>query len=477
MKPCKWIVKLVLSCLLMIPAITLNAAELVYVPVEPCRLLDTRATIGAIDANTTESFVAYGNAGVLDSQGGNAAGCPNPKPGSTPVSIAANITAVGNQASGNGNLVAYPYGSTVPSSSLVNYRVGTNIANSSIIALCEDTSCLFDFNLQSNFASVPAIVDVQGYFYPKTMKNVITVSAENADFTNPIDAINSIPTTGPDAPSVTNPYLIQIGPGAYDLGSNQLVMREWVDIKGTGSREATILAGSVSSGVWDTDAALVLGENNSELTDLTIINNGGGNYSIGIYNYAGAPKMRRVKVRVSGGVVNVGIDNEAAAPTGFISNVNVGASGGSESYGIFNENMDANMQNVTANAQNGAQNAGIYNYFSSPTMRDVKARATGGNDCAGIVNDNATVVMNSVIAEASGCSGSTAGVYNDVNSSAIIRHSTLEGVVGLYNEPTGSATVSSSTVIGGAAGTTANNTCFYVDDSTNLLDANCLPFP
>lgn len=149
-----------------------KAIELVYVPVEPCRLLDTRATLGSIAANSTESFVAYGDMGELDSQGGNAGGCPNPKPGSTPVAIAANVTAVGNQASGNGNLVAYPYGSIVPSSSLVNYKVGTNIANAGIINLCEGASCLFDFNVQSNFSAVPAIVDVQGYFYPQQTGHV-----------------------------------------------------------------------------------------------------------------------------------------------------------------------------------------------------------------------------------------------------------------------------------------------------------------
>ena len=89
------------------------AADLVYVPVEPCRLVDTRATIGSIAADTSESFLAYGDAGDLSGQGGNAAGCPNPKPGSTPVSIAANVSAGGGcDERENGNLVAYRYGST-----------------------------------------------------------------------------------------------------------------------------------------------------------------------------------------------------------------------------------------------------------------------------------------------------------------------------------------------------------------------------
>ena len=53
---------------------------------------------------------------------------------------------------GNGNLVAYAFGDTAPTASLVNYKVGTNIANSSIIALCEGVTCTSDFTIQSNFA-------------------------------------------------------------------------------------------------------------------------------------------------------------------------------------------------------------------------------------------------------------------------------------------------------------------------------------
>ena len=143
--------------------------NLIYVPVEPCRLADTRQTIGSIPAGGNEDFLAYGDGTAIGGgQGGNSAGCAHPRTGSTPVAISANLTAVGNQASGNGNMVAYPFGDTAPTASLVNYKVGTNIANSSIIALCEGDTCTSHFTLQSNISAVPAIVDVQGYFYPAT---------------------------------------------------------------------------------------------------------------------------------------------------------------------------------------------------------------------------------------------------------------------------------------------------------------------
>jgi len=140
--------------------------ELVYVAVEPCRLADTRQTGGSIPANGTVDLVAYGDSTAISGQGGNPAGCAHPRTDTTPVAISANFTAVGNQASGNGNLVAYAFGETAPTASLVNYEVGTNIANSSIIALCEGAGCTSDFTVRSNNSAVPAIVDVQGYFYP-----------------------------------------------------------------------------------------------------------------------------------------------------------------------------------------------------------------------------------------------------------------------------------------------------------------------
>ena len=49
------------------------------------------------------------------------------------------------------------------------------------------------------------------------LANIITVAKNNGDFTNPIDAMNSIS----DA-SETNPYLIVIAPGVYDIGTEYL---------------------------------------------------------------------------------------------------------------------------------------------------------------------------------------------------------------------------------------------------------------
>ena len=426
-------------------------SSLVYSPVAPCRIFDTRNTGGPIAAGTSEDFYVYGDATTMFGQGGNPAGCPAPQ--GEPIAVHLNITVV---PLGDGHIRVYPKGTPLPGASTVNYTSGENVANAVTVKTTFDPADLDISVYSSNHAHV--LADVQGYYYPK-LKNVITVSAQYADFTNPIDAINSIPTTGPDVPSATNPYLIQIGPGTYDLGSNQLIMREWVDIKGTGSRETTILTGLVSSESLDTSAALVVGANNADLTELTIINTGGtSTFSIAIANNGASPNIRRVKVSVSGSgweSWNLGILNQSASP--LITNFNVAASGGLVNYTIYNINSSPKMKEITAVATGGTENVAVNNEgVSSPSMINIVARASGGS------SQNFGVVVNG-------------------GNSANIQFSTLEGGIGgfgLYTDGTSIAKVSSSTLIGGAGGTTANNSCIYVaDENNNASDANCLPIP
>ena len=63
----------------------------------------------------------------------------------------------------------------------------------------------------------------------KPLANIVTVATANGDFSDPIAAMASIN----DADG-TNPYLVVIAPGVYDLGSQQLAMQSHVDIAGSG---------------------------------------------------------------------------------------------------------------------------------------------------------------------------------------------------------------------------------------------------
>ena len=427
------------------PPVLAADSSLVYSPVAPCRIFDTRNTGGPIAAGTSEDFYVYGDATTMFGQGGNPAGCPAPQ--GEPIAVHLNITVV---PFGDGHIRVYPKGTALPNASTVNYKSGVNVANAVTVKTTFDPADLDLSVYSSNNAHV--LADVQGYYYPK-LKNVITVSAQYADFTNPIDALNAIPTTGPNVPSATNPYVIQIGPGTYDLGSNQLVMREWVDIKGTGSREATVITGAVSSADY-TSSALLVGATNAELTDLTIVNTGSGVITSAIANNGASPKIRRVKARASGSSINVGVYNSNANP--LMSNTGARGTGGTNNYGVLNDNASPSMKFVTAEASGSANNYGVYNAGASSTP-----------------------AMNGLIATAVGGSGENYAIEIVNSASPIILFSWMNGAsYAIYTDGTSSVKITSSTVIGGATGVTANNSCIYVADENNdPLDANCLAPP
>ncbi len=208
-----------------------------------------------------QSFFAYGDGTDLAAQGGDAAGCEHPRSaaGVAPVAISANVTAVGRQANANGNVVAYPTGSTAPSASLVNFTTAANIANSAIVGLCEGTSCTTgDFDLLANFATVPAIVDVQGYFYPQA-GNVISVSPSGGDFATIVDAMaflqGLIDNSDPDAPAEGNAYVVEVGPGNYD---GQVTMVPYVTLRGAGGSCGTTITYSAGGTQANNSAAVIM---------------------------------------------------------------------------------------------------------------------------------------------------------------------------------------------------------------------------
>ena len=138
--------------------------------------------------------------------------------------------------------------------------------------------------------------------------NVVTVSPQYGDYTSPVDALNSITNAAED-----NQYVIQIGPGTYDLGNAQIILKPWVKINGAG-RSFSVIKGSRTSSADENEAAMVIGANHAALMRVGIVNTGTGigtdeTYSIGIRNDATSPAIKHVKITVTGSTNNVGISN------------------------------------------------------------------------------------------------------------------------------------------------------------------------
>lgn len=134
--------------------------DLVYTPVQPCRILDTRSTAaGAIANNSTRSFVAI-NASSFTSQGGSATNCGTSGLNATAVAI--NLTAV--TPTGAGYATAYPFGTAQPVAASVNYTTGAIVNNALIVQIPNPLSS-FDFTVYT-FAQSHFVADIVGYFAP-----------------------------------------------------------------------------------------------------------------------------------------------------------------------------------------------------------------------------------------------------------------------------------------------------------------------
>jgi hypothetical protein len=141
-----------------------TAKDLVFTPVPPCRVVDTRfAAAGILAASSTRSFLVR-SAGGFATQGGSATDCLIP---ASATSVEMNFVAV--NATGPGDLRAYAFGGAVPGSSVINYAAvaGLNIANGIAQPVCDPagaTPCTSDVSILTEASNTHLIIDVVGYY-------------------------------------------------------------------------------------------------------------------------------------------------------------------------------------------------------------------------------------------------------------------------------------------------------------------------
>jgi hypothetical protein len=141
-----------------------GAADLVYTPVAPCRIIDTRVAGGVLMPGLARNFFVAGD-DFFPLQGGTDGGCGVPSGPAT----AAIINFVAVQPAGPGNLRAWAFGGTVPNASVINYAsvAGLNIANGVAVPLCDQalTACgPGDLTVRADASATHLVADVVGYF-------------------------------------------------------------------------------------------------------------------------------------------------------------------------------------------------------------------------------------------------------------------------------------------------------------------------
>lgn len=157
-------------------------AELVYTPVAPCRVFDSRFSNGGrLIAGTDRSFYVATSSTDFDLsfQGGSASGCGVPYGYASAVML--NLTAVGPD--GTGYLRAWPAGTSAPNATVLNYSPALNASNAVNLPMCDpytdSTECgSGDVTVRAFVSNVDVVGDVVGYFAPSLPPQLVKSEVE-----------------------------------------------------------------------------------------------------------------------------------------------------------------------------------------------------------------------------------------------------------------------------------------------------------
>lgn len=167
------------------------AQDLVYVPVTPCRILDTRVAGGPIPANSFRDFdltdvVRYAP------QGGDTSNCNVGDKGSF-AAAALNITVVSPNIAGY--ITAFPYLASQPTAATINYVAG-DIRNSLAIVRLDQSAAAYEFSVYS-FAQTHLVADIVGYFREPEATALECVSVSSTQITG----ITTLTVNSPACPA------------------------------------------------------------------------------------------------------------------------------------------------------------------------------------------------------------------------------------------------------------------------------------
>lgn len=219
-----------------------STTDLVFTPLTPCRIVDTRVAGGTIPAGTARGFKAWG--ANFSAQGGNAADCGIPQ-NTYVAALALNLVVISPTA--GGYITAYPYDATRPTASTVNYVAGDIVANGAIVKVSQ-ASLAFDWNLYS-LATTDFLADVTGYYSRPKGTNLSCTNPPETTLVVTPGILGSLPI--PACP-VTNSYS-SIGGYCYtdgtDMQSYTGAIGGECKMKNLGTSSATITAGRRCCGV------------------------------------------------------------------------------------------------------------------------------------------------------------------------------------------------------------------------------------
>jgi len=212
--------------------------DLVYTPVTPCRIVDTRLAGGPIAANTTRSF-DVDNTTSFSFQGGFNGPCGIPFNVARAVAMTITVT----QPAAAGYFTAWSVGTSQPLSSVINYDAGQTLANTSIVPVLPGTGN--DFFIYS-YQTAHAVVDVVGYFAAPVATALDCTTANSAVTLINVNVYTAVDAVCPAGRTATgggwySPEGTLGYPGIWNLSLPGLAYgfngwRIWVDNQTSGTR-------------------------------------------------------------------------------------------------------------------------------------------------------------------------------------------------------------------------------------------------
>ena len=256
--------------------------------------------------------------------------------------------------------------------------------------------------------SVDFVVDVNGY-YALLQPGVRTVVVSPVGTPAENGAVLLAALAGITTNAAGNPWLLKLEPGIYDVGTTPLVMKDYVDLEGSGEDTTTITGLSQSS---FTDGTVDLASS-AQIRFVTIANTGGGSRAVAIGNVLGS------------GSTNSTITHTTAM-----------ASGSASVTALFLNNCSSctiSSSTATAEGSGGVGNAvAISSGLSAVSLRDVLATADSSSQAIGIDTGLGLLTGQSVRATAT-ASGSGVATGVSIGFFATLTDSTINVSGGTAN--------------------------------------------
>ncbi len=343
----------------------------VYVPIAPCRIVDTRIpSPNPLLANATRTFNVVGSTNDFVGQGGQAGGCGIPGyVGSTPQVQAVVFNFVAVSATGRGNLRAWPTDQTMPNASVLNYArvldqtsgLPLNLANGIVLPVSQDAVEGDDIAIRAFVSGTDLVVDVTGYFSDFAPGQVVRSLSGQTDHVT-LNGNNGLSVSaGPGGPGLT---LVTVTSNATPNNvASAIVSRD-----GSGSFSAGTITGNLNGIATDISTAV-----SADTPNAVVRRDISGNFDAGTVTLAGNLVLQGTFPGGSAGAIALGgnlfLHNFGSQ------NTFLGANAGNTNPGIGGSNVGVGANALANNAGGGAGNSA----FGASALQ---SNASGGDNSA-----------------------------------------------------------------------------------------------